>query len=146
MEDLVGLWGSGPYDYGSMESSWLCLRPDGTGWSAYANAAQGASVSRLTWTCPRDGELELQYHWTVSGTWATFERRELPPDLVDVHDEGPDDSFVRSRYTIGTGTAPCAGQPVTGLHLDAHVDFATTFALVSRITKLDDPATDASTS
>ncbi len=142
MKDLVGLWASGPYDYGSMESSWLCLRPDGTGWSACANAARGASVSRLTWTCPRDGELELQYHWTVSGSWAAFEPPG-PPDLVDVHEESPDDSLVRTRYTIGTDTASLAGQPVTRLHLDAEVDFATEFALVSRDAGTEDPATNA---
>jgi hypothetical protein len=145
MEDLVGLWGSGPYDYGSMESSWLCLRPDGTGWSAYANAGGGASVSRLTWRCPRDGELELQYHWTVSGTWATFERPESP-NLVRVDDESPDDSLVRTRYTISAGAAPCAEEPVTGLHLDEYVDFAADFALVSRDASMDDPAGNATTS
>ncbi|MFF0154346.1 hypothetical protein [Micromonospora sp. NPDC005203] len=133
-EILVGLWDSGPYDYGALESSWVCLRSDGTGWSAWANAAGGASVSQLSWNCPEDGVLELRYHWTASGSG----RPGTPPDLVDIDEEGPDDSLVRTRFVVRRDTPPLLDSPVTGLHLDAAVEFSHRFAIVTR--DLADPA------
>lgn len=127
-ENLVGLWDSGPYDYGSMESSWIYLRSDGTGWSAWANAAGGASVSRLTWSCPQEAEVELRYIWTVSGTGSPG----APPELVDIDEEGPDDTLVRTRFSICMDSPPLSESPVTALHLEEAVEFSRRFALVAQ--------------
>jgi hypothetical protein len=45
-ELLVGLWDSGPYDYGAMESSWLGFLPDGRGWSGWESASGGMEMTR----------------------------------------------------------------------------------------------------
>ncbi|MGC5290733.1 hypothetical protein [Micromonospora sp. DT231] len=127
-EILVGLWDSGPYDYGALESSWVCLRSDGTGWSAWANAAGGASVSQLSWNCTGDDELELRYRWTASGSG----RPGTPPELVDIDEAGPDDTLVRTRFAVHRDTPPLAESPVTSLHLAAAVESAHHFALVAR--------------
>ncbi|GAB3958560.1 hypothetical protein [Micromonospora vulcania] len=126
--DLVGLWDSGPYDYGSMESSWLCLRGNGTGWTAWANAAGGASVSQLTWSCPHEAELELRYTWTASGTGFPG----TPPTFVEVDEEGPDDALVRTRYLVRIDTPPLSQVPAVSLDLQESVEFARRFALVTR--------------
>ncbi|WP_146247246.1 hypothetical protein [Micromonospora arborensis] len=128
-ENLVGFWDSSPYDYGSMESSWLCLRRDGTGWTAVANTGS-AAVSQLTWDCPRDGEVELRYTWTASGRWAPG----TPFILAEIDEQGPYDELVRTRYSVGTETPPVEDAPVTALHLDKSVEFTHRFALASRET------------
>ncbi|WP_091645083.1 hypothetical protein [Micromonospora pallida] len=137
-ENLAGRWDTGPYDYGVMESSWLCLRPDGTGWSACANVG-GGSVGYLTWSCPADGEIEIRYTWTAFGNWSPGE----PPTLVEIDEEGSDDTLVRTRYSITLDTPPLAEAPVTTLHLDDAVEFAHRFALDTRDTDHHDPAPSA---
>ncbi|MCX4472934.1 hypothetical protein OOK41_21910 [Micromonospora sp. NBC_01655] len=134
-ENLVGLWDSGPYDYGAMESSWVCLRRDGTGWTAWANVG-GGSVSRLTWACPQAGEVELRYAWTASGNWFPG----TPPTLVEIDDEGPDDTVVHTRYALSLDTAPLAESPVTTLRFDESVEFCHRFGLVTREVHAADPA------
>lgn len=124
---MVGLWDSGPYDLGVMESSWLCLRADGTGWSCWANVG-GSSASRLTWSCPRAGEVELRYHWTVSGSWHDASRL---PAVDEVEEEGPDDLVVRTGYRIAPDTPP-VGPTVTALFLDEAVEFCHRFGLARR--------------
>ncbi|MGC4804534.1 hypothetical protein [Micromonospora sp. DT233] len=94
-----------------MESSWLCLRGDGTGWTGWANAARGASVSQVTWGCPQEGALELRYTWTASGTGVPG----APPTLVDIDEEGPDDLLVRARFIVSVDTPPLDDAPVTML-------------------------------
>jgi hypothetical protein len=120
-ENLVGLWDSGPYDYGAMESSWVCLRDDGTGWTAWANAAGGASLSRLTWSCPHEGKVELRYTRTASGTGSPG----TPPTLVEVDEEGPDDTLVSTCFVVSIDTPPIGGSPVTTLHLEKSVEALT---------------------
>lgn len=134
-ENLVGLWDSSPYDYGAMESSWVCLRRDGTGWTAVANTGS-AAVSQLTWDCPRDGEVELRYSWTASGRWAAG----APFILAEIDEQGPYDELVRTRYSVGTETPPMADAPVTALHLDKDVEFVRRLALVNRETDQSGPA------
>lgn len=133
-EDLVGRWDTGPYDYGVMESSWLCLHPDGTGWSAWANVG-GGSVSHLIWSCPAEGEIELRYTWTASGDWSPG----APPTLVEVDEEGPDDTVVRTRYSVRVDTPPLAEAPMITLHLDDSVEFTHRFALSTRDVDRNDP-------
>ncbi|WP_229401474.1 hypothetical protein [Micromonospora okii] len=133
--DLVGLWDSGPYDLGVMESSWLCLRDDGTGWSSWANVG-GSSASRLTWACRGEGEVELRYVWTVSGRW---HGTGLLPAVDEVDEEGPDDAVVRTRYRVAPDTPP-VGPVVTALVLDEPVEFCHRFGLVRRdLAGLTDP-------
>ncbi|MEU4399284.1 hypothetical protein [Micromonospora orduensis] len=127
-ENLVGLWDSGPYDYGSMESSWVCLRGDGTGWTAWANAAGGASISHLTWSCPEEGAVELRYTWTASGSGSPG----TPPVLVEINEDGPDHTLVRTRFAVRIDTPPLGELPVTGLHLDESVEGSRRFALMDR--------------
>lgn len=123
-ENLVGLWDSSPYDYGSMESSWVCLRRDGTGWSALANTGS-AAVSQLVWDCPREGEVELRYTWTASGSWVPG----TPFVLDRIDEEGPYDELVRTRYST---SVDIADPPVTDLHVEQSVEFAHRFALLAR--------------
>ncbi len=134
-ENLVGRWDTGPYDYGVMESSWLCLRPDGTGWSACANVG-GGSVSQLDWSCPTEDEIEIRYVWTASGHWSPGE----PPALVEIEEEGTDDTVVRTRYSVTLDTPPLAEAPMTTLHLADPVEFAHDFALATRDVDGADPA------
>ncbi|MFI6263637.1 hypothetical protein [Micromonospora sp. NPDC051006] len=124
---LVGMWTTEPYDYGVMESSWLALRPDGTGWSAWANAG-GATVSHLAWDCPADGEVELRYEWWASGVWPPGN----PPWLIDVDEEGPDETVIRTRYSVNVETPPLADSPLTVVHLDPDVEYSSRYALVTR--------------
>ncbi|MFF3855905.1 hypothetical protein [Micromonospora sp. NPDC002575] len=126
-EDLVGLWDSGPYDYGVMESSWVCLRADGTGWSAWANVG-GASLSQLTWICPQEGKVELRYTWTALGPGFPG----TPPALIEVDEEGPDDTLVRTCFAISLDTPPIGGPPVTTLHFEESVESCRRFGLLTR--------------
>ncbi|WDZ82179.1 hypothetical protein [Micromonospora cathayae] len=137
-ENLVGRWDTGPYDYGVMESGWLALRGDGTGWSAWANVG-GGSVSRLTWSSCGDagtGVLELRYTWTATGDWSPG----TPPTLTRVDEEGPDDTVLCTRYTVSVRTPPLAQAPATTLHLAKAVECAHDFALVTREVEPSDPA------
>ncbi|MFK3978939.1 hypothetical protein ACI2K4_01035 [Micromonospora sp. NPDC050397] len=126
-ENLVGLWETAPYDYGAMESSWVCLRPDGTGWSAVANLGS-AAVSQLVWDCPVDGEVELRWTWTASGRWAPG----TPFVLAETDEEGPYEEVVRTRYATVTETAPFADSPTAALAFEDSVEFCHRFALVTR--------------
>ncbi|MFB9546121.1 hypothetical protein [Micromonospora sagamiensis] len=135
-ENLVGLWDTRPYDYGVMESSWLCLRPDGTGWSAWAVAGGEGSVSHLTWSRPGDDEIEIRYTWTAAGSWLPGE----PPALVEIDEEWPDDTLLRTRYAVRLDTPPLAEAPMTTLHLTDAVESACQFALSTRNVDHTDPA------
>jgi hypothetical protein len=134
-EELIGLWDSGPSDYGSMESSWLCLRGDGTGWSAWASAGGGASVSRLEWTCPDPGELMLSYKWTSSGTWQPGS----PPDLATVDDDGADDTSIRTAYAISVTTSPHMEGAFTCLAVDEFIEFCPSFRRLTAAPTVDHP-------
>ncbi|WP_343450597.1 hypothetical protein [Micromonospora oryzae] len=126
--NLVGLWDSGPYDYGVMEASWICLRGDGTGWSAWANAAGGASLSQLTWICPHEGQVELRYTWTASGTGSPG----ALPALIEVDEEGPDDTLVRTTFAVSMDTPSIGGPPVMTLHFEESVECSHRYGLLTR--------------
>ena len=139
-ENLVGLWDTGPYDYGAMETSWVCLRRDGTGWTAVANVG-GVSVSQLTWGCPCDGEVELRYTWTAFGSYEWLSGVPGAPfTLVEIDEEGPYEELVRTRYSVSLDTPPLADSPVTALHLEESVEFSHRFALVTREADHSGPA------
>ena len=140
---LIGLWDSTPYDYGVMEAGWLCLRADGMGWSAWSNIGLGASLSRFTWRCPRDDELELRFGWRTSGTWDGHWRFGRPTAFSEISSDGPDDRVVRTRYVIGVNTTPLVESAGTSLQLDEPVAFCHRFGLRTRETDVG-PAAGAS--
>ncbi|GAA5194154.1 hypothetical protein GCM10023322_57890 [Rugosimonospora acidiphila] len=125
--ELVGLWDSRPYDYGSMESYSLAFRADGNGWSTYENAAGGISVGRFTWTCPEVGVVEVRYSTTISGSWEPGRA-----GLATIDERGPDDTVVLTGYSIGEDLTPMATEPFTALHLEHPIEFGRNFGLVRR--------------
>ena len=133
--ELVGLWDTRPYDYGSMESYSLALRADGSGWSTWQNAARAMSVGRFTWNCPEAGTLEIRYTATVSGSWELGRT-----GLATIDEQRPDDTVVLTRYTIDQDATPMVTEPFTALHLDRPIEFSRAYALVRRdIHSEDDP-------
>ncbi|WP_433242023.1 hypothetical protein ACQPYK_37285 [Streptosporangium sp. CA-135522] len=138
--DLTGLWDSGPYDYGTMESSQLGLLPDGRGWSVWANAAGGVDVGRFRWRCPEPGVLELRYLWWACGDW-----RESggPFTLGSIDSQGPSDEVVRTGFTVGRDDTVMTDEPFTALRLEEDVQSCSTYGLVQHeISIEDDPAHD----
>ncbi|MEU6021105.1 hypothetical protein [Micromonospora sp. NPDC047134] len=71
--------------------------------------------------------MEFQYIWTVSGTASPG----TPPELVDIDEEGPDDTLVRTRFSICMDTPPLSESPVKTLHLEEAVEFSRRFALIA---------------
>lgn len=142
-EELIGLWESGPYDFGATESTSLALLADGRGWtSVAANTPAGAGstadpagsaraarpmptrVRRLSWDCPKPGVLEVRY--------------ELAIDLAAGRRD-PDYEFIRAQYTLLPDRPDRSDE--SALHLSQHVDSARQFALARReISADDDPA------
>jgi len=134
--ELIGLWETCPYDYGSMESSTLALRTDGTGWSTWANIAHAMVVRRFTWNCPAAGALELRYTTLISGTWEAGSATLATTDV-----QGPDDTVLLTTYTIGHDATAMAKDPFTALHLAEPIEFSHNFALARRdVHTKDDPA------
>jgi len=134
--ELVGLWDSGPYDYGAMESSSVALLADGSGWSTWANSGGVMSVRRFTWSCPAPGMLRLAYTTEITGPWE-------PGGLVlaAVDEQEPDDTVVLTAYTIGSDVTPLAAEPFTALRLAEPVEYVRAYALLRRdVTDADDPA------
>jgi hypothetical protein len=138
--ELVGLWDSRPYDYGSMESSSLALLADGTGWSTWQNAAGAMSVSRFTWSCPEIATLELRYTTVISGTWEPGN-----PALARVDEQEPDDTVLRTTYTIRQDTTVMAADPFTALNLADPIEFTCKYGLQTREVQAADDPTATST-
>jgi hypothetical protein len=140
--ELIGLWDSGPHDYGAMESSSLALLADGTGWSTWQNAAQGMSVARFTWSCPAIDTLELRYSSVISGTWEPGK-----PGLATVDEQQADRTVLRTTYSLRQDTTAIAAQPFIALHLADSIEFTHTYALERReIHDTDDPNPTADSS
>ncbi|MEO3798336.1 hypothetical protein ABGB14_49780 [Nonomuraea sp. B10E15] len=135
-ENLVGLWDSGPYDLGYMETSWLGFLPDGRGWSAWANAAGGIEVGRFRWHCPEPATLELRYEWQVSGGWQD------PGDASrfgSIDSQEPDHEVLKTGYVVRPDVT--FSEPFTALHLEEDVNFCSAYGLKRRGLSLqDDPA------
>src|SRR5690606_22906816 len=49
-DELIGLWDSAPYAYGSIESSTLALLSDGTGWATWESVAGARELVLLAWS------------------------------------------------------------------------------------------------
>jgi hypothetical protein len=134
--ELVGLWDSRPYDYGSMQSYTLGLRADGIGWSTWENAARAMFVQRFTWNCPEAGILEIRCTTAISGSWQPGSAR-----LATIKKQRPDDTVLLTKYTIGQDVTPMVSEPFTALHLEHSIEFSRAYALVRRdIRSDDDPA------
>src|SRR5256885_4542084 len=125
--ELIGLWDSRPYDYGSMESSSLALLADGTGWSTWQNAGGAMSVTRFTWSCPAAGTLHLRYTTVISGSWQPGN-----PSLATIDEQEADDTVLRTTYTIDPDVTVMAADPFTALHLADPIEFSRSYALARR--------------
>ena len=131
-DDLIGLWDSAPFDYGSMESSKLALLPDGTGWGEWANAAGGMELILLDWRLAEDGTLEITGRELFSGRWESSHPGHLvhakPPLLVGTTDQ--------YRYQL-------VESPSRSLKLAEPLLFTDEYAFVRReITVADRPSVD----
>jgi len=116
-EELIGLWVSTPFDFGTSESTSLALLADGSGWTSVA-AEKPLHVRTLSWDCPKPGVLEVRYRLAI--------------DLVAGRQD-PDFEFVRAQYTLRPEEST--------LHLSQHIDSPRRFALSRReISAADDPA------
>ncbi|WP_067141366.1 hypothetical protein [Microtetraspora malaysiensis] len=134
-ENLVGLWDSGPYDLGSMETSWLGFLPDGRGWSAWANLAGGMDIGRFRWRCPKPESVELHYEWQAAGGW---QGTEDSLRFSSIDSQGSDDEVLNTGYTIRLDVTRAASEPFTALHLEKPVQFCSTYALIRRELSLED--------
>lgn len=134
--ELVGLWDSGPYDYGAMESSSLALLGDGSGWSGWQNVAGAMSVGRFRWSCPEVGMVELRYSSVVSGSWEPGN-----PGFARVEGRRADNTVLRTTYTIGRDTTVMSSGGFTALWLAEPVEFACQYGLRTReVGVADDPS------
>ncbi|MDP9841597.1 hypothetical protein [Streptosporangium lutulentum] len=137
-ETLVGLWESGPYDYGTMETSWLGFLPDGRGWSGWASFGGGMEVARFRWRCPEPALMELRYEHSFFGAWQANGNPGFT--FASLDGQEPDNEVVLTGFTIGPDTTVLAEESFTALHLEKAVQFCSTFALARReISIHDDP-------
>lgn len=123
--ELAGHWNSAPFDYGAMESSELGLLPDGSGWSLWANAAGGLTVTGLLWRRPEPGLLELDARWITSGQW---QRTDGPWQFSSIDADAPCREVTRTRYTIAAVQTPLGGEVVQALLLEKPVEFSYRYA------------------
>ncbi|MFI6740345.1 hypothetical protein ACIBI9_46110 [Nonomuraea sp. NPDC050451] len=137
-EDLLGLWDSGPYDYGLMETSWMGFLPDGRGWSAWANFVGGIDVGRFRWHCPEPAVVHLRYESHIAGQWQD------PEDefrFATISSRRPGGEVVDATYTIKPDETLMSPEPFTALHLEKDVYFCSTYGLRRRELSIeDDPA------
>ncbi|MBT2233230.1 hypothetical protein [Nonomuraea sp. NEAU-A123] len=137
-ELLVGLWDSGPYDYGAMESSWLGFLPDGRGWSGWESASGGMEMTRFRWRCPEPALLELRHQQSFSGEWQATDNAGFT--VTSLGSQEPDDEVMLTRFTIGPDKTILADETFTALHLEKPLWFCSTFALSRHAISLqDDP-------
>lgn len=124
-QELAGHWSSAPFDYGAMESSELGFLPDGGGWSVWANAAGGLTVTRFSWCCPEPGLLQLDARRITSGEGqeAAGSRR-----FASVDTDEPCQEVTRTRYTVAAVPAPDGGEPVQALLFEEPVEFSYRYA------------------
>jgi hypothetical protein len=127
-DELVGLWDSGPYAYGVMESSELALLPDGTGWSTWSNVAGGMELIRLVWHRLGRAAIYIREIELTSGSWE--------PDrkgcIITDQPSRPLSEEIRLRYELVRETPPLASDPMQAIKLDRPFMFADAYALVRR--------------
>jgi hypothetical protein len=138
--DLIGLWESTPYDYGSLETCWLGFLQDGRGWSAWATMAGGIDVSRFRWHCPVADVLELHYEWHACGDW---QQTGNALTFATITEQEPGGEVVRTGFVIGPDETFMIESPFIALHLELALQFCKDYAFRQRDISLeDDPAHD----
>lgn len=127
-DELVGLWETAPFEYGSMEAARLVLLADGSGWGLWENAAGGAELTIFVWVRVSDDAFRLIETQLVSGEW-----RSARPGVVFADDTPPEGlASTDVRYTLSTEVPPLGADPVLTLTLDPAVQFADRYALARR--------------
>lgn len=135
-DDIVGLWDSFPFEYGSMEASQLGLLSDGTGWGSWSNFGGAMELVRLTWSRPGPGALEMVELDVVSGRWEA----EHPDRIFSARPPNALNATRRYRYRLTSEVPPLGDQPVRALKLDRPFLFTSDFAFVrNTITAADVP-------
>ncbi|MEU8825989.1 hypothetical protein [Streptomyces sp. NPDC048636] len=125
-DGLEGRWTSTPFDLGAMESSELGFLPDGRGWSLWASAGEGLSVTRFRWHCPAPGRLVLREEWLTCGDWAPGEE---DWSFASVDSSGPADGMTATAYTLGPQPPPGGGErPLWAVRFEQAVEFSHFFA------------------
>jgi len=66
---LVGYWSDKNLSMGSMEGADVAFRPDGYGWVHWSNFGGGFFIMRFSWDVAESGQLTLDMHEELSGTW-----------------------------------------------------------------------------
>ena len=124
-DELVGLWDSGPYAYGVMESSELALLPDGTGWSTWSNVGGGMELIRLAWRRLDTAVISIKEIELTSGTW----QPDRPNTIISAARPMRIDKQIRLRYELVRETPPLASTPMLAIKLDRPFRFAYAYAL-----------------
>ena len=125
-DELVGLCDSGPYAYGSMESSELALLPDGAGWSTWSSFGGGMSLIRLVWRRLGSAVISIRKVELTSGTWEPGR----PNCIITDQPARPLDVQTRLRYEPVRETPPLASTPMKAIKLDRQFMFAYAYALI----------------
>ncbi|MFC3448529.1 hypothetical protein [Amycolatopsis speibonae] len=133
--ELVGLWSSEPYEYGSMELTELALLADGRGWSLFENSGGAYEIERLTWNAPEPGRLELHTHLYVSA--------EFGEKQVEVEQQSPLDGRQNVAYTLTEDTTVLEPVGFVALHLSERVVVRSRFGLTRREVTVADDRTHA---
>ncbi|MGW6026321.1 hypothetical protein [Streptomyces sp. NPDC055099] len=134
---LVGHWSSLPFSYGVMEASELGLLGDGRGWSSWFNF-ETLCVTRLVWSCPEPGVVELRARWIVEGTLADGPGS---PAFSLVESTTQVDDVTRHPFVIGPATPLPGADAVTALTFDKPVEFCHQYARrPGQIRPEDDPS------
>lgn len=133
-DELLGLWDSGPYAYGVMESSELALLADGTGWSTWSNVGGGMELIRLAWRRLDTAVISITEIELTSGTW----QPDRPNTLISDRRPRPVGKQIRLRYELVRETPPLASAPMQAIKLDRPFMFAHAYGL----TRPDVAATD----
>ncbi|MEU0645988.1 hypothetical protein [Streptomyces umbrinus] len=121
---LVGHWSSVPFSYGVMEASELGLLADGRGWSSWFNAG-ALCVTRLSWTCPEPGVVELHAKWTVEGA----PREDAgSPTFSSTQPAEPVDEVTRHHYVVGLAVPMPGEEAVMSVSFEEPVEFCHQYA------------------
>lgn len=108
-DELVGVWDSGPFDAGAMESSRLVLRADGSGWAVWDSAGGGMELTWLSWSRTAADRFRITGQRLISGTWEPGR-----PDGIVAEGEPADLDDEEFRYGIaeaGSVRALVLGSP-----------------------------------
>jgi hypothetical protein len=128
IDELVGLWDSSLFGYGSMEAGQLAVLADGSGWGVWTNAARGMELTLFEWHRLDVSRFCISDHQLISGTW--------DPDRPGciLCDEAPMSMDVRTQfhYELVTQVPPLADSPELTLILDKAFQFTRSYALVRR--------------